>query len=174
MCLLFVLIKIETIHLWVLAFTSLGTSEGLRVGRWKWYKWTLDGFYSQFLLFVFLLQVLSWDLPSLSRKQIYMVFSTIFFRSFVMPSPLFFLPTQLFFFFFLSSASLPRLPMLEWLAALLMLDILSDECCRLIRRSANDRRWADQHMLNISVFNIQIHLGPIRLDMHQLMKQWGI
>lgn len=59
--------------------------------------------------------------------------------------------TQLFFFFFLSSASLPRLPMLEWLAALLMLDILSDECWRLIRRSGNDRekivlkalnRWA--------------------------------
>lgn len=49
-------------------------------------------------------------------------------------------PTQLFFFFFLSSASLPRLPMLEWLAALLMLDILSDECCRLIRRSGNDRQ----------------------------------
>lgn len=48
--------------------------------------------------------------------------------------------TQLFFFFFLSSASLPRLPMLEWLAALLMLDILSDECCRLIRRSVNDRK----------------------------------
>lgn len=48
--------------------------------------------------------------------------------------------TQLFFFFFLSSASLPRLPMLEWLAALLMLDILSEECCRLIRRSGDDRR----------------------------------
>lgn len=47
--------------------------------------------------------------------------------------------TQLFFFFFLSSASLPRLPMLEWLAVLLMLDMLSDECCRLIRRSEKDR-----------------------------------
>lgn len=50
--------------------------------------------------------------------------------------------TQLFFFFFLSSASLPRLPMLEWLAALLMLDMLSDECCRLIRRSESDgKKW---------------------------------
>ncbi len=43
--------------------------------------------------------------------------------------------TQLFFFFFLSSASL-ALPILEWLAALLILDILSDECCRRILRSA--------------------------------------
>lgn len=43
--------------------------------------------------------------------------------------------TQLFFFFFLSSASLPILPILEWLAALLILDMLSDECCRRIRKS---------------------------------------
>lgn len=44
--------------------------------------------------------------------------------------------TQLFFFFFLSSTSL-ALPILEWLAALLILDILSDECCRRILRSTN-------------------------------------
>lgn len=43
-------------------------------------------------------------------------------------------PTQLFFFFFLASASLP-LPTLEWLAMLLRLERLSDEFCLLIRRS---------------------------------------
>lgn len=43
-------------------------------------------------------------------------------------------PTQLFFFFFLASVSLP-LPTLEWLAMLLRLEMLSEEFCLLIRRS---------------------------------------
>lgn len=44
------------------------------------------------------------------------------------------LPTQLFFFFFLASASL-LLPMLEWLVMLLRLEMLSEEFCLLIRSS---------------------------------------
>lgn len=43
-------------------------------------------------------------------------------------------PTQLFFFFFLASASL-LLPMLEWLVMLLRLEMLSEEFCRLMRSS---------------------------------------
>lgn len=48
-------------------------------------------------------------------------------------------PTQLFFFFFLASASL-LLPMLEWLVMLLRLEILSEEFCRLMRSSGVSKR----------------------------------
>lgn len=48
-------------------------------------------------------------------------------------------PTQLFFFFFLASASL-LLPMLEWLVMLLRLEMLSEEFCRLMRSSAVSQR----------------------------------
>jgi len=57
------------------------------------------------------------------------------------------------FFFFLSSTSL-ALPILEWLAALLILDMLSDECCRRILRSAththtHTHTHGHHHMTNI-------------------------
>lgn len=42
--------------------------------------------------------------------------------------------TQFFLFFFFESLSM-LLPTLEWLVALLMLDTLSEECCRRMRRS---------------------------------------
>lgn len=48
-------------------------------------------------------------------------------------------PTQLFFFFFLASASL-LLPMLEWLVMLLRLEMLSEEFCRLMRSSGAGER----------------------------------
>lgn len=51
-------------------------------------------------------------------------------------------PTQLFFFFFLASASL-LLPMLEWLVMLLRLEMLSEEFCRLMRSSGVQRRRRD-------------------------------
>lgn len=47
--------------------------------------------------------------------------------------------TQLFFFFFLASASL-LLPMLEWLVMLLRLEMLSEEFCRLMRSSGTSER----------------------------------
>lgn len=53
-------------------------------------------------------------------------------------------PTQLFFFFFLASASL-LLPTLEWLVMLLRLEILSEEFCRLMRNSGvSERSRRDQ------------------------------
>lgn len=61
-----------------------------------------------------------------------------------LPKPHFFCqcpiqPTQLFFFFFLASASL-LLPMLEWLVMLLRLEMLSEEFCRLMRSSGIRQR----------------------------------
>lgn len=52
------------------------------------------------------------------------------------------LPTQLFFFFFLASASL-LLPMLEWLVMLLRLEMLSEEFCLLIRSSIGQNKWEE-------------------------------
>lgn len=53
-------------------------------------------------------------------------------------------PTQLFFFFFLASASL-LLPMLEWLVMLLRLEMLSEEFCLLMRSSeASERSRRDR------------------------------
>lgn len=88
-------------------------------------------------------------------------------------------PTQLFFFFFLASASL-LLPMLEWLVMLLRLEMLSEEFCRLMRSSGVHQRsrrdWERRDQLPATVSKPAPYgppsLHPISPPTQHLLSSW--